>query len=324
MTTRLLALCCVALIGSIVCVLRAAAPGSTTPPPSTAPASKVRVLILDGFSNHNWKLNTKLLRGLLQPTGLFEVTVSTCPPGNSPDWEKWSPRFSEADVILQTCNDISQNPKPRWPDAVKTSFVDFVKNGGGVLVYHSGNNAFPDWPEYNDIIGIGWRQGNFGTALRLDAEGNITRLPPGQGGGTGHANRADVVVHTRGDHPIHAGMPKKWKSPMLEVYYGVRGPANDVDVISYGKDPRNNQFWWPLEWTVKYGKGLVYSSSFGHVWSDESETKQPVDLLAVDEQILIQRALQWLAKRPITVQVPKNFPTEEKVSLSENIPLPKD
>jgi len=78
-----------------------------------------------------------------------------------------------------------------------------------------------------------------------------------------------------------------------------------------------------LEWTVTYSEGRVYSSSFGHVWSDESEAKQPVDLLAVDEQVLIQRALQWLAKRPISVPVPANFPTAEKTSLSPDIQVPK-
>jgi hypothetical protein len=310
------------LLAAALLSLPAAAPAPQTPPAS-APAARIRVLILDGFSNHNWKLNTKLLRGLLQPTGLFDVSVSTCPPGTSPDWAAWLPKFSDADVVIQTCNDISQRPAPKWPEPVKTAFVQFVKKGGGALIYHSGNNAFPDWPEYNDIIGIGWRTANVGTAFQMDAQGNITKLPPGQGGGTGHANREDVLVHTLGDHPIHKGMPQTWKSPYLEVYYASRGPAKDMEIISYGQDPRGKQYW-PLEWTVKYGEGLVYSSSFGHVWSDESETKQPVDLLAVDEQILLQRALQWLAKRPITVEIPKNFPTAEKTSLSDPIPLPKD
>jgi type 1 glutamine amidotransferase len=281
------------------------------------------VLILDGFSNHNWKLNTRLLRGLLQPTGLFEIAVSTCPAQNSPEWEKWQPDFAHADVIIQTCNDISQRPAPKWPEPVKVSFVDFVKNGGGVLVYHSGNNAFPDWLEYNDIIGIGWRPVTYGTALQLSEDGQITRIPPGQGRATGHAAREEVLVRQLGEHPIHEGMPKTWKTPALEVYYSARGPANNVQVISYGLDPRFKEYW-PLEWTVTYGQGRVYSSSFGHVWSDESETKQPVDLLAVDEQILIQRTLQWLAKKPVTVPIPKNFPTAKKASLSENIPLPKD
>jgi type 1 glutamine amidotransferase len=156
----------------------------------------------------------------------------------------------------------------------------------------------------------------------MSADGTITRLPPGQGKGTGHATRADVLVHTLGDHPIHQGMPNQWLTPMLEVYYDARGPAENVEVISYGLDPRFKDYW-PLEWTVTYGKGRVYASSFGHVWSDESETKQPVDLLAADEQTLIPRAIQWLAKRPITVEVPKDFPTAQKTSIRGDIPLPK-
>jgi len=298
-----------------------AAPQASTPA-ATSPQPKIRVLILDGFSNHNWKLNTRLLRGLLEPTNLFTVSVSTCPGPKDAAWKDWNPDFSKADVVLQTCNDISQNPAPKWPDPVKASFVDFVKKGGGVLVYHSGNNAFPDWQEYNDIIGIGWRKKSFGTAFQMDEQGNITKLPPGQGADTGHAARGEVLVHNFGNHPIHEGFPKTWKSPALEVYYDARGPANNLTILSYGQDP-SRKLYWPLEWTVTYGEGRVYSSSFGHVWSDESETKQPVDLLAVDEQVLIQRALQWLAKRPITVPVPANFPTAEKTSLSSNIELPK-
>jgi type 1 glutamine amidotransferase len=295
----------------------------TSQPGGAESSAKIRVLILDGFSNHNWQLNTRLLRGLLEPTGLFEVKVSTCPPLTAADRDKWLPDFSKADVVIQTCNDISQRPAPKWPEPVKTAFVDFVKNGGGVLVFHSGNNAFPDWPEYNDIIGLGWRPVSYGTALQVLEDGTIKRLAPGEGRATSHAPRAEVLVHQLGEHPIHAGMPRTWRSPALEVYYDARGPANNVEVLSYGQDPRFKEYW-PLEWTVKYGQGRVYASSFGHVWSDESETKQPVDLLAIDEQILIQRTIQWLAKKPITVKIPDNFPTAEKISLSENIPLPKE
>mgnify|MGYP006180946763 CR=1 FL=1 len=31
----------------------------------------------------------------------------------------------------------------------------FVRNGGGLYVWHAGNNAFPHWPAYNDMIGLG-------------------------------------------------------------------------------------------------------------------------------------------------------------------------
>jgi type 1 glutamine amidotransferase len=289
--------------------------------PPAAASPKIKVLIIDGISNHNWQLNTKLLRGLLEPMGLFDVSVSTSPPSaTAPGWDTWRPKFSDYDVVLQTYNDINRNIT--WPEEVKTSFVSFVRNGGGVFIYHSANNSFNKWDEYNQIIGLGWRSLNYGTALKMSADGTITRLPPGQGRATSHAPRSDVVVHNLGDHPIHAGFPAAWKSPLLEVYYDARGPAENVQVISYGQDPRFKDYW-PIEWTVTYGQGRVYASSMGHVWSDESETKQPVDLLAADEQTLIPRAIQWLARRPITVEVPKDFPTAEKTSIRSDIPLPK-
>ena len=308
------------LVACVVLLIIARASFAADPAPTTNP-SKIRVLIVDGVSNHNWKLNTKLLRGLLEPTGLFDVAVSTSPPAAaSPGWDTWRPKFADHDVVLQTYNDLKGGPP--WPEEVKTAFVDFVKNGGGAFIYHSANNAFAKWAEYNDIIGLGWRPVTYGTALKMSADGTITRLPPGEGRATTHANRQDVVVHTLGNHPIHAGMPATWKTPLLEVYTDARGPANNVEVISYGQDPRFKDYW-PLEWTVTYGQGRVYASSFGHVWSDDSETKQPVDLLAADEQVLIMRAIQWLAKREITIEVPKDFPTEGKVSLRGDIVVPK-
>jgi type 1 glutamine amidotransferase len=290
-------------------------------PSTQAALPKIKVLIIDGVSNHNWKLNTKLLRGLLEPMGLFDVSVSTSPPtAAAPGWDTWRPKFADYDVVLQTYNDIQHGPP--WPQEVRTAFVNFVHNGGGVFIYHSANNAFANWPEYNDIIGLGWRPVTYGAALKMSADGKITRLPPGQGRATSHAPRADVLVHTLGNHPIHQGLPAVWKSPLLEVYYDARGPDENVEVISYGQDPRYKDYW-PIEWTVTYGQGRVYASSFGHVWSDENETNQPVDLLAADEQTLIPRALQWLAKRPITIPVPDDFPTTEKTSIRANIPLPK-
>ncbi len=247
------------------------------------------------------------------------MSVSPHARATLPEWSNWSPDFSKADVVIQTYNDKGQ-PAAKWPDTVKAGFVSFVKNGGGVFIYHSANNAFSDWPEYNDIIGLGWRPVSYGTAMKMDVDGNITRLAPGEGKGTAHAPRQDVLVHQLGEHPIHTGLPRTWLTPKLEVYCDSRGPANHVQVLSYGQDPHEKDYW-PLEWTVEYGQGRVYASSFGHVWKDESATHQPVDLLAVDEQVLIQRAIQWLAKREVTIAVPPNFPTASKVSLSPPIEI---
>jgi type 1 glutamine amidotransferase len=283
----------------------------------TNPA-KIKVLIVDGFSNHDWQQTTLLLRGILEPTGLFEVAVSTAPPTTQASgWDQWRPRFGDYDVVIQTCNDIHGGPS--WPAPVQDAFEAFVKNGGGVLVFHSGNNAFPNWPAYNKIIGLGWRNKQQGVALTIDKDEKIVTIPVGEGEGTGHQPRGDVLVHRLGDHPIHEGMPRAWMTPGLEVYYYARGPAENVQVLSYGYD-LHTKMNWPLEWTIAYGKGRVYTSTFGHVWKGDV---QPASMRCAGEQTLILRALQWLAKRPVTVAILADFPTATAVSVRPEIALRK-
>src|ERR1700690_369129 len=103
---------------------------------------KIKVLIVDGYSNHDWKQTTALIRGVLRPPGLFEVAVSTSPPtATSPGRDQWRPRFKDYDVVIQTCNDIN-NSGPSWPKAVQTDFEAFVRDGGGVYIFHGAQNAF--------------------------------------------------------------------------------------------------------------------------------------------------------------------------------------
>lgn len=286
--------------------------------PGALAASPIRVLIVDGFSNHDWKLTTALIRGIIEPTGLFQVDVSTSPPTKtSPGWDTWRPKFADYDVVIQNCNDIKGGQT--WPRDVQVAFEQFVANGGGVYVWHSANNAFPTWPAYNDMIGLGWRKKDFGWALAIDDREQVVRIPPGVGESTSHGARHDTVVHRLGDDPIHAGMPRAWLTPDIEVYQYARGPAKNLEVLSYGFDPKTKMNW-PLEWVVRYGKGRVYTSTFGHVWAGDA---QPVRMRCAGVQTIVVRALQWLAGRDVTWPIPKDFPTADKASVRGEIPLPE-
>ncbi|HTL68703.1 MAG TPA: ThuA domain-containing protein [Lacunisphaera sp.] len=292
----------------ICCAVGGLATYATEPP--------IRVLIVDGYSNHDWRLTTALIRGILEPTGRFQVDVSTAPPTKAaPGWDTWHPRFSAYDVVIQTCNDLGGGPP--WPAAVRAAFEDYVRNGGGVYVWHAGNNAFADWPAYNEMIGLGWRKKDFGPALAIGAGEQLVTIPAGEGRDTGHGARHDTVVHRLGDDPIHAGLPRAWLTPDIEVYYFARGPAKNLAVLSYGHDPVTNMDW-PLEWTVAYGKGRVYTSTFGHVWKGDT---QPARMRCAGVQTIVVRALEWLAGRPVTSPVPPDFPTAERISVRGEIPL---
>jgi type 1 glutamine amidotransferase len=280
---------------------------------------KIRVLIVDGFSNHDWQQTTALIRGVLAPSGLFDVSVSTA-PGKTTDtaWASWRPKFSDYDVVIQNCNDISHGPP--WPEPVKKDFEDFVRNGGGVYIFHSAENAFVGWKEYERMVGLCWRKADYGTSIRVNDDETLVRIPPGEGGNTSHGKRGDVLITRLGDDPIHDGMPRQWLTPGLEVYYYARGPAENVNVLAYARDSKPGQgLLWPVEWTVSYGKGRVYVSTYGHVWKGDV---QPASMRCAAVQTIIPRAIQWLAKNPVTIPLPADFPGTNAISIRQEIKLP--
>ncbi|MEP2776160.1 MAG: ThuA domain-containing protein [Luteolibacter sp.] len=287
------------LISAIVCI-------------GAAQAAPIRVLIVDGFSNHDWRLTTKQIRGFIEPTGLFEVSVSTAPEtAEDAGWDAWRPEFSQYDVVIQNCNNISGGPS--WPDQVKADFEKFVADGGGVFAWHSANNSFADWDEYSKMLGIGYRKKDAGWAIRVEDDGSLVRIPPGEGLNTAHGPRVDTLVKRLGDHPIHQGFPREWKTPDIEVYFYPRGPAENLEILSYGYDPKT-KLNWPLEWVVEYGKGRVYSSTFGHSWKGE---ESPERMRCIGMRTAAIRALQWLAKKETAYPVPDDFPTAEDFSVAE-------
>jgi type 1 glutamine amidotransferase len=275
---------------------------------------RIRVLIVDGFSNHDWRQTTALIRGVLAATDGFDVSVSTAPEkADEAGWANWRPRFAEYDVVIQTCNDYGGGPA--WPEAVRQDFEAYVRNGGGVHIFHSAQNAFIGWKAYEEMVGLCWRDKDYGASIRVSEYGGLVRIPPGEGGGTGHGPRGDRLVTRRGEHPIHAGLPRAWITPVLEVYSYGRGPAENVEVLSYAQNPQNGLLW-PVEWTVAHGKGRVYVSTYGHVWRGDV---QPASMRCAAVQTLLPRALQWLAGKPVKLPVPPDFPGTESASIRPEI-----
>jgi len=310
---------------SFLCLLAILFAG-VVPGSSKSPQGKIRVLIVDGFSNHDWQRTTLLLRGILESAGEFDVQVSTAPQETgSAAWAAWRPHFADFDVVIQTCNENAANGllqgvkvKPNWPEAVKKDFADYVRKGGGVYVFHAGENAFVGWKEYEQMVGLSWRDADYGTAIRLNDTGELVRIPPGDGRGTGHGQRGNVLVTRLGDDPIHAGLPRSWLSPEMEVYYYARGPAEGIKVLAYARDsdPKLGLLW-PVEWTTTYGKGRVYISTYGHLWPGDVEAPGLQDAAV---QTIVPRALEWLARRPVIYPVPADFPGTGAVSVRGKIP----
>lgn len=275
------------------------------------PKKLINVLIVDGFSNHDWKQTTKLTKHILEESGLFKVSVSTAPARMVDTLlVNWEPEFQKYDVVIQNCNNLNHK-EIQWPKKVKSELENYVKSGGGLYILHSANNSFEEWPEYNTMIGLGWRKLSYGEAIEIASDKSIIKIPAGEGKNTTHGARFDAVVQRYTKHAINRGYPEKWKTANMELYTYARGPAKNVTVLSFANDSITNKNW-PVEWIIKYGKGKVYNTSMGHLWKGDV---YPKGYRCVGFQTTLIRTTEWLATRRVTYKIPKNFPTEQNTSL---------
>jgi type 1 glutamine amidotransferase len=275
-----------------------------------ADAAKVNVLIIDGQNRHNWKATTGPIRDMLDKTGRFNVTVLTAPaapPKNATDeqkkatqegWDKFRPDFSKYQAVLS-----NYDGQP-WPEEVSKAFVKYVNDGGGFVAYHFAVASFQKWDEYNQMIGMGWRNDNkFGEGLCIDDSGKEVRRPKGEGPGAGHgpAHPFECTVRDPAS-PITKGLPAKWPHIKDELYAGLRGPAQNMHVLVTAfsaKDKGGTGMNEPMAWTVSFGKGRVFVIVLGH---DVPETTAP------DAAVLLERGTEWAATGAVTIPVPADFP----------------
>lgn len=282
--------------------------------PSAAEGGKVRVLILDGQNNHNWRATTLVLKHVLEKSGRFVVEVSShLKPGDKPGQVKetvpFPPDLGKHDVILSNYNGAP------WPADFQKDLDERLKAGQvGLVVFHAANNAFAGWPEFNRMIGMGWRNNKFGDRLFFTAEDKEVRVAKGEGVGAGETTIQPFKVTVRdAEHPVTKGMPREWLHAPDQLVHGLRGPIEDVRVLATAwsdKAKRGTGEHEPMIWTVAYGKGRVFHTPMGH---------DLTSIRCVGFVTTILRGTEWAATGSVTLPVPKDFPTADKVS---SIPSP--
>jgi type 1 glutamine amidotransferase len=266
----------------------------------------IKTLLIDGQNNHKWQETTPVLKNLLANGGLCSVTVATTPAGA--DLDSFQPDFSRYQVVVS-----NYNGHP-WSKATRSAFVEYVKNGGGFVAVHAANNAFPDWPEYNEIIGLGgWggRTEKSGPYVRFRDDKMVRDASPGRGGS--HGRKHEFVLATRAaDHPIMAGLPKSWKHTSDELYDRLRGPAKNITVLATAYADRatgGSGEHEPMLFTVDYGKGRVFHTTLGH---------DVTSMRCVGFATTLRRGVEWAATGKVEQPAPKRFPSPDAV-----MPLPE-
>jgi type 1 glutamine amidotransferase len=294
-------------------------------------ADKLKVLLIDGQNNHDWRHTTPVLKWILEDSGRFTVDVSTT-PGNAPRppqapkadakddvkaayeaakkkfdegrdaalaahadaWKNWRPKFKDYAVVVSNYNGDS------WPEDVRKDFVEYVKGGGGFVSVHAADNSFPDWPEYNEMIGLGgWggRSEKSGPYVYYKDD-KVFRDESAGGGGT-HGKFHEFVIDVREpEHPIMKGLPAKWKHAADELYGKLRGPGKNLTILATSfADPLNGgtSRHEPLLMTTTFGTGRCFHTALGHGVST---------LSGLGFQITLLRGTEWAATGAVTIPAP--------------------
>lgn len=291
-------------------------------------AKKIKVLIVDGQNNHEvWPKSTIMMKQYLEETDLFEVEINRTiytwkaerekaflplagvgetqdlkDPQADPDF---SPKFKKYDVVISNFGWKAAD----WPESTQKALEDYMKAGGGFVSVHAADNSFPDWLEYNKMIGLGgWgdRNEKNGPYVYYTNDGELVRDDsPGNAGAHGPQHIIPVTVRVA-DHPITKGMPPVWLTAKDECYAKLRGPGENIIILATGKDmsgkaPTDRHE--PMLMVLTYEKGRIFHTTLGH----DDYSCESVGFI-----ISFLRGVEWAATGKVTIPVPDDFPTAEE------------
>lgn len=273
------------------------------------PAEKrLQVLIISGRNSyeHDWTGVNNMLRTLMQDSKRFDVRVTE-------DFDQGDLATLKAyDVVVLNYSsrwNYADKEQHVWSDKAFNALYQFVREGGGLVAYHSSFTWGRDIPEYKKLVGASMEPGT------------SRRAPPG----------AFPVHLIDREHPITKGMREFVWTYNDDMYTNMSfAPEAKIHVLATAHDaaaaydPKLTGPKYPAAaytpeklkamkgidadhpqiWTADYGKGRVFSITIGH--DEVSLHFQPL-------QTLLLRGTEWAATGAVTLPVleeAKDYPTK--------------
>lgn len=268
----------------------------------------IQALIVTGQNNsHDWQASSTALKQILDNSGIFRSEIVTT-PAKGAEMNSFLPDFSKYRLV------VIDYEGDAWPEKTNNAFVSYVRNGGGVVIYHSSSISFPEWKEFNEIAGLGgWggRDEKSGPYVYYRSNKLVTDTAAGTAGY--HGERREFVVRTRiSDHPVTKGLPSKWLHGNDELYSLLRGPAKNMeilatafsDTVAGGGTMRDE----PVLMAIRYGNGRVFHTALGHSEKDGGPAMHCAGFI-----VTLQRGAEWAATGEVTQPVPFDFPSSAGV-----------
>ena len=269
----------------------------------------IKTLLITGQNNHNWQVSHVVLKQILENSGRFDVDF-VISPEQGKDMSGFVLDFSPYQLVVLDYNGDS------WPEEANRRFLEYVQNGGGVVIYHAADNAFSKWPEFNRICALGgWEGRNENSGPYVYWKDGKLVKDSSAGPGGSHGRQHEYVLNGRDKvHPVVKGLPLKWRHAKDELYDRMRGPGNIRDILytAYSdKETNGSGREEPLVFTVDYGNARIFHTMLGHAGATMEDN---IAMQCTGFQVLLLRGAEWAATGKVTQKVPKDFPTETTCS----------
>ena len=79
---------------------------------------RMKALVVSGQNNHNWPVSHKVLKLILEQSGLFDVDIALTAPAGG-DMSNFKPDFAAYDVVVLDYNG------DRWPAETDAAFLEY-------------------------------------------------------------------------------------------------------------------------------------------------------------------------------------------------------
>jgi type 1 glutamine amidotransferase len=241
---------------------------SIGPPSAANAADQLRVLLLSGANNHDWRTTTPRLKEILENSGRFSVDVL------EQTHQMTAEMLAASDVIVSDFNTFtSRNQPPRddgWSEQTKSAYIDFVRGGKGHVAVHAGSSSFYDWPEYQELVISSFKVGQTDHGLR-------------------HTFPVRIDVD---DHPITRGM--KAFTTLDELWHNapVQEGATVLASAFSSEESKGSGKFEPVAMVRPFGRGRSFTLLLGH------------DVKAMESggfQALLARGTEWAASGEVTI-----------------------
>jgi type 1 glutamine amidotransferase len=254
---------------------------------ATTATEPLRVLILSGANNHDWKSTTPVLRQLVETCPRFKVIDVIEDPS-----QVTAELLNRCDVIASNWSAYPEMAGHQWGEKAERDFVDWVKAGHGFVVFHAASATSQDWPAFQQLVKLTW---------------GIDK--------TSHGAYHTLKVTVRdSDHPITRGMRDFWITD--ELWHNmvnltgqeVRAVCEAFSEPDFGGTGKFE----PVVVPTALGEGRGLNIVLGH---DARAMKN------IGWQTLMLRGLEWAATGDVTIPIPEDWPQTAAAALITGLDL---